>query len=250
VTLSLTFDNLGEAAELERGLWSADRPSGNHPSVTDGLPRVLDLLADDVRSTFFIEGWSATTYPDAVCGIARRGHEVAVHGWRHERWRTLGMDGERDLLARSRVAFADVGVSPVGFRPPGGQLARGGTRVLAELGFTYHSSAGGPAARGEVASLPFDWRLVDATWIDPVMAPVRRHLGMSDDPPGVSAWRGALMDAVDAGRGSGAWRALVFHPYLLLGDDAFDVLAELVALLREDEALQPITCREAAARLS
>ena len=30
----LTFDNLGEAADLERGRWPADAPLGRHASVT------------------------------------------------------------------------------------------------------------------------------------------------------------------------------------------------------------------------
>jgi hypothetical protein len=39
--LAVTFDNLGEAFELERGAWPADRPRGRHPSVVRALPRVL-----------------------------------------------------------------------------------------------------------------------------------------------------------------------------------------------------------------
>jgi hypothetical protein len=44
-TVSVTFDNLGEAAELERGTWPEGRPLGEHFSVREALPRVVELLA-------------------------------------------------------------------------------------------------------------------------------------------------------------------------------------------------------------
>jgi hypothetical protein len=39
--VSLTFDNLGEAAEIELGLRGADEPRGGHWSVVSALPVVL-----------------------------------------------------------------------------------------------------------------------------------------------------------------------------------------------------------------
>ena len=65
----LSFDNLGEAADLERH--GAPAP-GPHPSVTVGLPRALDALAAlDLRATFFVEGLNAELYPQALRDIAR-----------------------------------------------------------------------------------------------------------------------------------------------------------------------------------
>ena len=72
-TVVLTFDNLGEAADLERG----GEPRGDHPSVTVVLPRLLDALDEHrLRVTFFVEGVNTDLYPDAVREIARRGHEL------------------------------------------------------------------------------------------------------------------------------------------------------------------------------
>ena len=86
-TVSLTFDNLGEVADLERGQWPADAPLGRHASVTRTLPRVLQALGEaGVRATFFVEGRNAELYPDALRSIAAAGHEVAFHGWQHEPW--------------------------------------------------------------------------------------------------------------------------------------------------------------------
>ena len=70
-TVILTFDNLGEVADLERGRWPADAPLGRHASVTRTLPRILSLLEDaGVRATFFVEGLNAELYPDALTEIA------------------------------------------------------------------------------------------------------------------------------------------------------------------------------------
>src|SRR3954469_23587127 len=53
-TVSITFDNLGEAAELERGAWPDDQPVGEHFSVRESLPQLLSMLAaEDLPATFF-----------------------------------------------------------------------------------------------------------------------------------------------------------------------------------------------------
>ena len=78
----------GEAADLERG--TARAPIGDDPSVTVGLPRALEALAAlDLRATFFVEGLNAELYPQALRDIAAAGHEVGLHGWRHEVWDAL-----------------------------------------------------------------------------------------------------------------------------------------------------------------
>ena len=54
--IALTFDNLGEAADLERGLWPESEPLGAHVSVTAVLPRLLDELDElGLRATVCVE---------------------------------------------------------------------------------------------------------------------------------------------------------------------------------------------------
>ena len=77
--VSVTFDNLGEAAQLELGMWPADVPQGQHFTVVEVLPRLLELLATrKVKATFFVEGLNCELYPDALREIATRGHELAA----------------------------------------------------------------------------------------------------------------------------------------------------------------------------
>ena len=89
-TLSLSFDNLGEAAELELGAIEPGAPPGNHFTATETLPALLDRLDErGIAATFFVEGINAEIYPELLREIAARGHELALHAWRHEQWGEL-----------------------------------------------------------------------------------------------------------------------------------------------------------------
>jgi hypothetical protein len=51
--VSVTFENLGEAADLERGLWPEREPLGRHFSVKRVLPRILGILEElGLQATF------------------------------------------------------------------------------------------------------------------------------------------------------------------------------------------------------
>ncbi|MFH8336753.1 polysaccharide deacetylase family protein [Streptomyces sp. AM6-12] len=87
-------------------------------------PRFLDALdALGVRATFFVLGESAVRHPALVAEAARRGHELAVHGWSHDRpWRPA-LAGERAGVARTARAVHDLtGRRPRWYRPPYGIL--------------------------------------------------------------------------------------------------------------------------------
>lgn len=90
-------------------------------------PRFLDALeALGVRATFFLLGSALARRPDIGRDIAGRGHELAVHGWDHERpW--CPSPG-RDVRAVSRTAALVHRVSgsrPLWYRPPYGILTAG-----------------------------------------------------------------------------------------------------------------------------
>src|ERR1700730_2249193 len=126
--LSFTFDNLGEAAEIEFGQWPADKPVGEHYTARRVVPRLLSRL-DGVRATFFIEGWNTDIYPETLRSIHTAGHEVAMHGWRHEIWQQQTEQRQRSVFMQTLDAMRSLGLDPQGFRPPGGT----GSTVLAEL---------------------------------------------------------------------------------------------------------------------
>jgi peptidoglycan/xylan/chitin deacetylase (PgdA/CDA1 family) len=217
-TVALTFDNLGEVTALARGEWPADAPVGEHWSVTRALPRLLELLDEvDVRATFFVEGLNAELYPDALRSLAAAGHEVGLHGWRHEPWAELEPARERELLERGVEAFDALGLRPVSFRPPGGELTAVSMGLLRELGFRYVSPVGDEFIEGALTVVPFRWELVDAWYYLPSFAG-------PDDP---SALRAAVMDELSRGTDT----TLVFHPFLTDTEERFAVLRETLERL-------------------
>jgi peptidoglycan/xylan/chitin deacetylase (PgdA/CDA1 family) len=219
--VSLTFDNLGEVTALERGEWPDDAPLGRHWSVTRALPRILEALAETgIEATFFVEGLNAELYPDTLREIADAGHEVGLHGWRHEPWSSLAPANERELLERGVEALDALGLRPVSFRPPGGDLTPATLGLLRELGFEYCSPAGDAVEeRDGITVIPFRWPLVDAWYYLPSFA----------GPPEPAALRAAVMEALDRG----GHTTLIFHPFLTDSEERFAVLREALEAIAD-----------------
>jgi peptidoglycan/xylan/chitin deacetylase (PgdA/CDA1 family) len=231
--LCLSFDNLGEAAEIELGALAPEDPGvGKHPTATRVLPGLLDTLAEhEVAATFFVEGLNAELYPDILRAIAVGGHEVAYHAWRHEQWGGLSAGEQAENLARGIAAFEALGLTPAGMRPPGGQLGPGGLGVLREAGLRYCSPTGnGASAKDGVALLPFQWRHVDATCLLPPLAPVREQMTGSPDPLDPGAFIAYLEAEIARLADDGGFAALVLHLSLVdwLGEERLGVLLDLL----------------------
>jgi peptidoglycan/xylan/chitin deacetylase (PgdA/CDA1 family) len=105
---------------------------GPHP---DGTPAVLAAL-DRIRApaVFFTSGEQAGRHPDLVREIVAAGHEVALHGFRHETRRQwsrglLAADLQRALETLAAAA----GVVPRLYRPPHGVFSLSGLRLTRAL---------------------------------------------------------------------------------------------------------------------
>lgn len=234
----LTFDNLGEASELERGTWDASVPLGDHPSVTVALPRLLDALdAHGLTATFFVEAVNCELNPQALALIADRGHELGVHGWRHEPWGGLDAGQERVLLHRATDAFAGQGLRPAGFRPPGGELTAHTPELLGELGYRWCSPEGRtPECRQGLAFVPFAWELVDAYYLMDSFRELRARHG--DPAPALDPAAAAERMLADLTRGRGV-QTLILHPFLMLDEAWWQAVCRVLALiarLRDDGA--------------
>src|SRR4051812_19884491 len=216
-TVVLTFDNLGEASELEQGPWPAGRPTGAHPSVVDALPRLLELLDElGLRATFFVEAVNTRACPEAVRSIAAHGHEIGCHAWRHERWDGLDPAAERDVLQRSLAAFAELGIEVCGFRPPGGGISAATGTLLRRAGVRWYS-AGGAGAGGDadgVVRLPFRWPLVDATSLRVPFSARRTELGLPAEPLRPDAFLDRIRHELRTEPDPVA-ATLVLHPFLM-----------------------------------
>ena len=248
--LSLTFDNLGEAAELELGALPSGTALGAHSSATEVVPALLERLAvHGVAATFFVEGLNAELYPDLLREIDRCGHEVAFHAWRHEQWAELTAAQQAENLARGIAAFEPLGLPVAGLRPPGGQLGPGGVAVLREAGLSYCSPAGSGAGLVDgVALVPFQWRHLDASCVLPPLAAAREQISGSADPVEPAAFVAWLNQEIDALAQAGGYLAIVLHPFMLawLGEDNLEALLDHVATAGESDELWVARCADVA----
>jgi peptidoglycan/xylan/chitin deacetylase (PgdA/CDA1 family) len=249
--LNLTFDNLGEAAELEMGALPADAPLGRHATALETVPRLLERLEErGLGATFFVEGLNAEIYPELLREIDARGHEVAYHAWRHEQWAELTADEQAANLERGVAAFERLGLAIAGMRPPGGQLGAGGTRVLREAGLRYCSPAGAGAGFADgLALLPFEWRHVDASCVLPPLAAAREQIGGCAEPIEPGRFVDWLIAEVERLTTAGGYMAIVLHPFLLgwLGDGPLAALLDRVASAAAGGGVWVAPCAEAAA---
>ena len=250
--VTVSFDNLGEVTELQRGEWPQDQAVGRHFSVTRALPRILALLEElGLQATFFVEGLNTELYPDALVEVDAAGHEVAYHGWCHEQWAELDPVRESELLRRGVRSMGELDLQLVGFRPPGGRLTKASVGTLRALGFEYCSPAGsGVGVREGVAVLPFQWEVLDAYHYLPRFGPLRGRDHGSDDvlPPNRlgETLDSALRTAVERGR----HLSMVFHPFLAEPAERFEVLRERLAIVRrlvDDQVLWCAPYRDVAA---
>jgi polysaccharide deacetylase family protein (PEP-CTERM system associated) len=138
------------------------------PSRIDrGMHTLLDLLARrSVHGTFFVLGWVAKHHPRIVREIVAGGHEIASHGWGHERVPTLSPGEFRESVRDSKAVLEDLAAAPVlGYRAPSFSILRGGEwalDILIDEGYRYDSSLV-PSTRGDygyVGGKPDPYRLV------------------------------------------------------------------------------------------
>ena len=168
--------------------WDVDADSGlnyNNPETADNLvatqsflrygpqiavPRLMEVFRQlDMRQTFFVPGWVIARYPETVDLILENHHEVALHGYIHERSNELSWEEETYLLDRALAAFVSrVGAQPRGWRAPGFAFSKNSLACLTEAAFDYDSSLMGDeipymleGATGRLLEFPTDWTFDD-----------------------------------------------------------------------------------------
>ncbi len=105
---------------------------------------ILGLLdAADARATFFTLGWIAERYPQLVRRIVDNGHELASHGYGHQRASDLTPAEFRADIVRAKRILEDLGgVAVRGYRAPSFSInqANGGQSKNWKRGYVYSSS--------------------------------------------------------------------------------------------------------------
>jgi len=86
--------------------------------VEQNTHRILELLDQyKTKATFFVLGWVAERQPNLIRAISERGHEVASHGYAHQRIYTQSTDQFREETRRSKRVIEDaIGEPIIGYR--------------------------------------------------------------------------------------------------------------------------------------
>jgi polysaccharide deacetylase family protein (PEP-CTERM system associated) len=109
---------------------------------TDAVLEIFDEAG--IHGTFFTLGWIAERHPGLIRRIVDAGHELASHGWSHERVFTMGSKAFADDLSKTRKTLEDAGgISVSGYRAPSFSIDKRtpwAHEALAEAGYAYSSS--------------------------------------------------------------------------------------------------------------
>ena len=117
-----------------------------HPlRVEDNTYKLLDLFEEyQVKATFFTLGWVAERKRELVLEIARRGHEVACHGYSHQLVYNQTPEVFQQETVRAKSILEDIIQQPVrGYRAASYSITEKSLwalDILAESGFVYDSS--------------------------------------------------------------------------------------------------------------
>lgn len=113
--------------------------------VERNVQRILELLErHQIQATFFTLGWIAERYPNLVRAIVAQGHELASHGYGHERASDLSEQAFSQDIGRAKKLLEDLGgVEVKGYRAPSFSIGVGNLWAfdcLAAAGYRYSSS--------------------------------------------------------------------------------------------------------------
>ncbi|MDT7804833.1 MAG: peptidoglycan-N-acetylglucosamine deacetylase, partial [Actinomycetota bacterium] len=102
VAVALSFDSDHETPALRDGDVLPGKMAQGEYGARVGVPRLLRLLErHSAPSSFFVPAVSALLHDGEVKSYVDNGHEVALHGWIHERNTALSETEERDLAFRA-----------------------------------------------------------------------------------------------------------------------------------------------------
>jgi peptidoglycan-N-acetylglucosamine deacetylase len=252
---AFTFDEDGECVAFGYDPVNARRRLSLQSEATYGpdvgLPRILDLLdSRGVRATFFVPGYTAERHRGIVADAARRGHEVAHHGYLHERPDLLDEDAEREALKKGSEILGEItGKKPRGYRAPSWEMSERTPGLLRENGLVYDSSLMGDdepysvPARGEerLLEIPVHWTNDD--WV---------HFGFCSSPPlgnGISSPSKVYETWQEEFRGYcryGGCFVLTMHPFVIGRPSRMRLLERMISLIQGTEKVWIATLEQIA----
>lgn len=104
--VALSFDSDHETIWLREGTVHPGKLSQGEYGARAAVPRILALLRrHEIPASFYVPAVCALLRPAEIRAYTDGGHEVALHGWIHERKTSLPPAAERDLTLRAADAL-------------------------------------------------------------------------------------------------------------------------------------------------
>ena len=128
------------APQIARSEWDS-----RECRVERNVNRILELLdSQHTQATFFTLGWIAERYPQLVRQIVAQGHELASHGYAHERASDQSAEVFYADIQQAKTILEDLSGQPViGYRAPSFSIGSHNLWAfdcLARAGYRYSSS--------------------------------------------------------------------------------------------------------------
>lgn len=88
--------------------------------IRKGVDPLLELLdKHNTKATFFTLGWIGEKYPELIKQITDAGHEMASHGYSHEKVYDLSPQAFREEISKTKKILEDIsGTEVTAFRAP------------------------------------------------------------------------------------------------------------------------------------
>lgn len=138
--------------------------------IVKGVISLLDLFDQHaIKATFFVPAVVAENFPKIINEIAKRNHEIACHGLKHDPEETaLNVNKQIWVIKTATEIINSVtGVKPVGYRAPLFRANKDCWKALQKNGYMYDSSLiGFPSIRKYRACLqmhPFSFKIYNSS---------------------------------------------------------------------------------------
>jgi peptidoglycan/xylan/chitin deacetylase (PgdA/CDA1 family) len=118
--------------DISRGMFSGEV----------GTPRLVQLFDRfGIKTTWFVPGHSAETFPDQINEVVEAGHELSVHGYSHENPIAMTPRQEEDVLDKCIELLKKIsGRKPTGYVAPWWEFSPVTAELLQKKGFKYDHS--------------------------------------------------------------------------------------------------------------
>ncbi len=236
VAVAISFDPDHETIPLREGETGPGKLSQGEYGSRAAAPRILQILEHySVPASFFMPAVSALLHPDEARAYVSAGHELAAHGWIHERNMLLERADELELMLRSLDTLEKVaGVRPAGVRTPSWDFSANTLDIIAEAGLIYDSSLmaddscyelvadGKPTG---IVELPVEWIRDDAPYFM-----MERYSSLRPYTPPRAVLQ-MWCDEFDAAYEDGGLFQLTMHPHIIGHRCRLVVLKELLTYI-------------------